>query len=74
MKHFTLPKDGGLIETGLPLGILHSYEKISAEIRTDMDINEFMSIVMAIESQSDHAIARAILHDDRVTSLVFPPE
>ena len=37
MKHFTLPKDGGLIETGLPLGILHSYEKISAEIRTDMD-------------------------------------
>ena len=37
-----------------------------AEIRTDMDINEFMSIVTAIESQSDHAIARAILHDDRV--------
>ena len=27
-KHFTLPYDGGLIEEGLPAGILHSYEKI----------------------------------------------
>lgn len=32
MKHFTLPKDGGLIETGLPKGILHAYEKICTEI------------------------------------------
>ena len=32
MKHFTLPKDGGLIEAGLPKGILHSYEKINTEI------------------------------------------
>lgn len=32
MKHFTLPKEGGLIEKGLPKGILHSHEKISAEI------------------------------------------
>ena len=32
MKHFSLPKDGGLIETGLPKDILHSYEKIPAEI------------------------------------------
>jgi glucosamine-6-phosphate deaminase len=31
-KHFTLPYDGGLIEKGLPKGILHSYEKISTEI------------------------------------------
>ena len=32
MKHFSLPKDGGLIETGLPKDIIHSYEKIPAEI------------------------------------------
>ena len=32
MKHFTLPYEGGLIEKGLPLGILHSYEKIWTEI------------------------------------------
>lgn len=35
MKHFTLPKDGGLIEAGLPKGILHSYEKINTEIYDD---------------------------------------
>ena len=32
MKHFSLPKDGGLIEKDLPKDILHSYEKIPAEI------------------------------------------
>ena len=32
MKHFTLPYEGGLIEKGLPSGILHSYEKIHTEI------------------------------------------
>ena len=31
-KHFTLPYDGGLIEKGLPQGILHSFEKISTQI------------------------------------------
>lgn len=31
-KHFSLPKDGGLIESGLPVDILHSFEKIPAEI------------------------------------------
>ena len=31
-KHFTLPYEGGLIEKGLPKGILHSYERISTEI------------------------------------------
>ena len=35
MKHFTLPKDGGLIEKNLPRGILHSYEKITTEIYPD---------------------------------------
>ena len=32
MKHFTLPYEGGLIEKGLPLGILHNYEKVWTEI------------------------------------------
>ncbi|MGM9762462.1 MAG: 6-phosphogluconolactonase [Candidatus Cryptobacteroides sp.] len=35
MKKFTLPKDGGLIEAGLPKGIIHSYEFIPAEILED---------------------------------------
>ncbi len=35
MKHFTLPKDGGLIEKDLPKGILHSFENINAEIFID---------------------------------------
>ena len=35
MKHFTLPKDGGLIEEGLPQGVLHSRERIRTEIYPD---------------------------------------
>ena len=37
MKHFSLPKDGGLIEKGLPEDILHSYEKIPANIYEDQE-------------------------------------
>lgn len=32
MSHFVLPKDGGLIEEGIPSDILHSYEKIPTEV------------------------------------------
>ena len=35
MKHFTLPREGGLIEKGLPKGILHSRELIQTEIYSD---------------------------------------
>ena len=35
MKKFSLPKDGGLIEAGLPNGIKHTYEKIPAHIYED---------------------------------------
>ena len=38
MKKFTLPEDGGLIEAGLPEGILHSYERIPAQIFEDEDV------------------------------------
>ena len=31
-KHFTLPYEGGLIEKDLPVGILHSYEKIWTKV------------------------------------------
>ena len=32
MKHFTLPKEGGLIEKGIPAEILHGFERIRTEI------------------------------------------
>ena len=35
MKKFTLPKDGGLIEAGLPNGIKHTFERIPAHIHED---------------------------------------
>ena len=35
MNKFTLPKDGGLIETDLPIGIKHTYERIPAHIFDD---------------------------------------
>lgn len=38
MKKFSLPKDGGLIEAGLPNGILHSYERIPTNIYEDEEI------------------------------------
>lgn len=38
MKKFSLPKDGGLIEAGLPNGIKHTYERIPAHIFEDEDV------------------------------------
>ncbi len=35
MKKFSLPKDGGLIEAGLPNGIKHTFERIPAHIYDD---------------------------------------
>ncbi len=35
MKKFSLPADGGLIESGLPNGIKHTYERIPAHIYDD---------------------------------------
>ena len=35
MKKFSLPKDGGLLEAGLPNGIKHTYERIPAHIYED---------------------------------------
>jgi len=38
MGKFSLPKDGGLIEAGLPNGIKHSYERIPVHIFEDEEI------------------------------------
>ena len=38
MKKFSLPKDGGLIEAGLPNGIKHTYERIPAHIFEDEEL------------------------------------
>ena len=35
MNKFSLPKDGGLIEAGLPIGIKHTFERIPAHIYED---------------------------------------
>ena len=37
MRHFTLPKDGGLKENLIPKGILHRFEKIEVEIREQQE-------------------------------------
>ena len=37
MKKFTLPKDGGLIEEGLPLGVKHTFERIPVHVFEDED-------------------------------------
>ena len=38
MKKFTLPKDGGLLEEGLPNGVKHTYERIPAHIYEDEEL------------------------------------
>ena len=38
MKKFSLPKDGGLIEAGLPNGVKHTYERIPALIHEDEEV------------------------------------
>lgn len=42
MKHFTLPKDGGLISEGLPREIVHSKENIFTEICPDPNTASFV--------------------------------
>ncbi|MBR5176245.1 MAG: glucosamine-6-phosphate deaminase [Bacteroidales bacterium] len=54
MKHFSLPKDGGLIEENLPKGILHSHENITAEIFDDATIGSERIAQLIIKAISDH--------------------
>ncbi len=55
MKHFSLPKDGGLIETDLPRGILHSFERISTEIHDDSTVGSEKIAAIIVKAISDHA-------------------
>ena len=50
MRHFSLPKDGGLIEENLPKGILHSFEKINTEIFDDAAIRQEYEYVILRKS------------------------
>ncbi len=53
MKKFSLPKDGGLIEAGLPNGIKHTFERIPAHIYDDeVDASERLAekIVQSINA------------------------
>ena len=55
MKKFTLPKDGGLIEAGLPEDILHTFERIPVNIFEDEEVaceNLADKIVAAINANS----------------------
>ena len=55
MKKFSLPKDGGLIEAGLPNGIKHTFERIPAHIYDDeIDASERLAekIVGSINAAS----------------------
>ncbi len=54
MKHFSLPKDGGLIEENLPKGILHSFEKINTEIFTDATVASERIADIIVKAISDH--------------------
>ena len=54
MKHFSLPKDGGLIEDKLPKGILHSHEKINTEIFLDSTAGSEQIAGIIIKAISDH--------------------
>ncbi len=54
MKHFSLPKDGGLIEENLPWGILHSYEKITTEISDDAATGSERIAGIIVKAIADH--------------------
>jgi len=57
MKHFTLPKDGGLIEERLPKSILHSYEKITTEIFEEAATASEQIAQIIIKAVADHTKA-----------------
>lgn len=74
MKHFTLPKDGGLIEKNLPAGILHSYEKIPVEIfpqACDASIKVAEEIVEMINHHEGNGLFRLGLSSGTTMSSLF---
>ena len=54
MKHFSLPKDGGLIEDKLPKGILHSHERITTEIFDDASTGSEVVANIIVNAIKEH--------------------
>lgn len=54
MKHFSLPKNGGLIEDKLPKSLLHSHEKITTEIYADSTVGSEQIADIIIKAVADH--------------------
>ena len=64
-KHFTLPYEGGLIETDLPAGILHNYEKIWTDIYPE---SRQASIAVA-----DLVVEAGLMTRDEVIAMGYRP-
>lgn len=72
MKHFTLPKEGGLIEDAIPSDVLHGYERIRTEIYDQSsDASEKIAgiIVRAINSCKDRKFRLGLSTGTTPTSL-----
>ena len=54
MKHFNLPKDGGLIDENIPKGILHNYEAIRTEIAEDSSVASVEIADIIVKAIRDH--------------------
>ena len=54
MKHFSLPKDGGLIEDRLPKGLLHSHERITTEIFDDASTGSEVVANIIVDAIKEH--------------------
>ena len=54
MKHFNLPKDGGLIDKNIPKGILHNYEAIRTEIAEDSSVASVEIADIIVKAIRDH--------------------
>ncbi len=72
MKHFTLPKEGGLIEEAIPSDVLHSYERIRTEVYDQSsDASEEIAdiIVNAVNSCKDRKFRLGLSTGTTPTSL-----
>ena len=71
-KHFTLPYEGGLIEKGLPAGILHTYEKIWTKVYPESRPASYAiadQIVAAIKARTDGLFRLGLTTGTTPTSL-----
>lgn len=72
MKHFTLPKEGGLIEEAIPSDVLHSYERIRTEVydqSSDASDEIANIIVNAVNSCKDRKFRLGLSTGTTPTSL-----